>query len=247
MICLPMAGLSSRFFQTGYDVPKYMLDLNGQTVFTHALRSFEQQFTSERFLIICRTEYDTPAFVRAECARAGLPADHLDLVILDHGTTGQAETVEIGLASANANTTHPLTVFNIDTFRPGFTYPDAFDVSRIDGYLEVFQGKGDHWSFARPDPRAGVPCKVAEVAEKVRISNLCSTGLYHFHTIEMYRTLYAGIADANPATLQGGERYIAPLYNAAIKDGMDIRYALIPAEDVRFCGTPDEYRALLKK
>lgn len=246
MICLPMAGLSSRFFKAGYTVPKYMLDMNGQTVFTHALRSFENQFGKERFVIICRGDYDTPAFVRAECDRAGLPADHLDLVVLDHETSGQAETVEKGLIGAQADLAQSLTIFNIDTFRPGFAYPDAFDMAHIDGYLEVFEGEGDHWSFAKPDPDTEVPYKVAQVAEKVRISNLCSTGLYYFRTVGMFRKLYADIADTDVTTLQGGERYVAPLYNAAIMDGMDIRYALIPAKDVLFCGTPDEYRALLK-
>lgn len=244
MICLPMAGLSSRFFKAGYDVPKYMLDLKGQTVFAHALRSFEACFTTERMLIICRADFDTPDFVRAECEKAGLPADHLDLVVLDHETAGQAETVAKGLEAAQADPAQSLTVFNIDTFRPGFTYPTAFDVSEIDGYLEVFEGAGEHWSFAAPDETATAPFKVARVTEKVRISNLCSTGLYYFRTTKMFQTLYAGIATQDPATLQGGERYIAPLYNTAIGQGCDIRYALIAAQDVQFCGTPAEYEAL---
>jgi hypothetical protein len=245
MICLPMAGLSSRFFKAGYDVPKYMLDLHGQTVFAHALRSFEAYFGTERLLIICRAEYDTPAFVRAECARAGLPRESLDLVVLEHETAGQAETVARGLEVANADPAQSLTVFNIDTFRPGFCYPSEFNLREVDGYLEVFEGEGDHWSFAAPDETATEPFKVARVTEKLRISNLCSTGLYYFRTVSLFQDLYADIAAQDPATLQGGERYIAPLYNTAIAAGRDIRYALIPITDVRFCGTPAEYEALL--
>jgi hypothetical protein len=91
------------------------------------------------------------------------------------------------------------------------------------------------------DPEA---CRVAEVTEKIRISDLCSTGLYYFRSTGMFFDLYAGIAGRDPATLQGGERYIAPLYNTAIREGRDIRYALIGRDEVRFCGTPDEYEAL---
>lgn len=245
MICLPMAGLSSRFFKAGYEVPKYMLDLQGQTVFAHALRSFEAYFTTEPMLIICRADYDTPAFVCAECEKAGLPADRLDLVVLDHETAGQAETVAKGLEMAHADPAQALTIFNIDTFRPGFRYPTAFDPARVDGYLEVFEGVGDHWSFAAPDETATLPFKVARVTEKQRISDLCSTGLYYFRTVALFQELYASIAARDPATLQGGERYIAPLYNMAIQAGKDIRYALVPIEEVRFCGTPAEYEALL--
>ena len=244
MIVLPMAGLSSRFFKAGYTQPKYMLDLHGQTVFAHALGSFRAYFGQERILIICRADYDTPEFVRAECVKAGLSEADLDLVVLDHETAGQAETVALGLERAEADPEAPLTIFNIDTFRPGFTHPKAFDLGAIDGYVEVFQGPGEHWSFVRPDTSNPEAFRAAEVAEKVRISDLCSTGLYYFRDVALFQTLYAPIAAKDPATLQGGERYIAPLYNDAIGQGADIRYALIGADEVLFCGTPDEYDAL---
>ncbi|EDP5982441.1 capsular biosynthesis protein, partial [Campylobacter jejuni] len=37
IIIFPMAGLSSRFTKAGYDKPKYMLDLKGNSVFFHAV------------------------------------------------------------------------------------------------------------------------------------------------------------------------------------------------------------------
>jgi NDP-sugar pyrophosphorylase family protein len=245
MICLPMAGLSSRFTKAGYTLPKYMLDLRGQSVFAHALRSFEAYFESERILIVCRQDYDTPAFVRAECRKVGLPLENLDIVVLNKETSGQAETVSKGLLGGNADITSSLTIFNIDTFRPKFCYPTEFDIEKIDGYLEVFEGEGDHWSFAAPDHSSSQPLKVSRVTEKERISNLCSTGLYYFKTVELFQRLYGYIEDCDPATLQGGERYIAPLYNKAIAEKLDIRYKLIRPEEVQFCGTPAEYEALL--
>lgn len=244
MIVLPMAGLSSRFFKAGYTEPKYMLPLGGQTVFAHALRSFEALFEQEPFLLICRADYDTPDFIQAEWTKLGLSPDMLNLVVLDHETAGQAETVTLGLSRAKADPNAPLTIFNIDTFRPGFRYPDRFNLTAIDGYVEVFEGEGTHWSFVRPDESAPDAQRAAEVAEKQRLSNLCSTGLYYFRTIGLYQNLYAPIAKKDPATLQGGERYVAPLYNDAIRQGLDIRYMLIGSDEVQFCGTPDEYLAL---
>lgn len=238
MIVLPMAGLSSRFFKAGYEVPKYMLDLHGASVFAHALGSFTGLFGSERFLIICRDVHDTPDFVRAQCAAMGLPAEALELVVLEAETAGQAETVAEGLRGAGETGTTPITIFNIDTFRPGFAHPGTFDVDAVDGYLEVFHAPGDHWSFARAEPGTD---RVVEVAEKVRISDLCSDGLYHFRSAEMFLDLYAEIEARDPATLQGGEYYVAPLYNIALRRGMDIRYTLVGPEAIRFCGTPDEY------
>ncbi len=241
MIVLPMAGLSSRFFKAGYDVPKYMLDLHGATVFDHALGSFQGLFDDENFLIICRDVHDTPAFVRARAEAMGLPASRLDLVVLDRETAGQAETVALGLRDSSTNAQTPVTIFNIDTFRPGFTHPKTFDVGAVDGYLEVFEAPGDHWSFARSAPGTD---RVVEVAEKVRISDYCSDGLYHFRSAAFYLELYAGIETRDPAGLQGGEYYVAPLYNIAIAQGADIRIAHVPDGGIRFCGTPEEYRDL---
>lgn len=244
MIVLPMAGLSQRFFKAGYTVPKYMLDLHGRTVFAHALDSFSGLFSQEEFLIICRQIYDTPEFIRSECRKMGLPEDRYRIVALDVETAGQAETVATGLIAANVGEAEPLTIFNIDTIRKGFHHPETIDVSKVDGYVEVFPGEGTHWSFVRPDDTDPEAYRAAEVTEKVRISNLCSTGLYHFRTVGLFQDLYADIATRNPADLQGGERYIAPLYNIAIQNGLDIRYSLISPDEVRFCGTPDEYLAL---
>jgi len=244
MIVLPMAGLSQRFFKAGYTLPKYMLDLHGRTVFAHALDSFSGLFADEEFLIVCRQIYGTPDFIRAECRKLGLPEDRYRIVALENETAGQAETVAAGLTAANTGRDTPLTIFNIDTIRKGFRHPETFDLSQVDGYVEVFPGEGTHWSFVRPDGTDPEACRAAEVAEKVRISNLCSTGLYHFRTAGLFQDLYARIATRNPADLQGGERYIAPLYNIAIQSGLDIRYSLISPDEVRFCGTPDEYLAL---
>lgn len=242
MIVIPMAGLSSRFANAGYDLPKYMLPLEGRSIFVHAIGSFNALFSETRFMLICRDVADTPDFVRTECNAIGLNTAQVDLVVLSHETAGQAETVAVGLDALDAPDTEPLTIFNIDTFRPGFRYPDTFDHRAVDGYIEVFKGDGDHWSFVRPDPEGDH--RAAQVAEKVRISNLCSTGLYQFRDVRTFRRLYAPVATADPVTLQGGERYIAPLYQAAIEAGMDIRYHLIAPDEVRFCGTPDEYEAL---
>jgi CTP:molybdopterin cytidylyltransferase MocA len=242
MIVLPMVGRSSRFFKAGYQVPKYMLDLHGNPVFDHALGSFAGVFAAEEFLVVCRGDYDTPAFVRERAAALGVPRGHLKIIALDYETAGQAETVAVGLREAEVKDATPLTIFNIDTFRPGFAFPTVFDVNTVDGFLEVFHGEGDHWSFVRPE--AGTD-RAIEVTEKVRISDLCSDGLYHFRNVDLFMSLYGEIEGQDPTTMQGGEYYVAPLYNKVLARGGDIRYVVIPPASILFCGTPAEYETLV--
>lgn len=237
MIVLPMAGLSSRFFKAGYTEPKYKLDMDGAPVFDYALRSFADQFAHEDFLIILRSVYDTENFVRARLAANGVQAT---LVVLDEETAGQAATVHLGLERAQVGGETPLTIFNIDSFRPGFFMTDAEYAA--DGYLETFLGEGDAWSFVAPTQEGARSGTATRVIEKKRISDLCCTGLYHFGSRKTYEDAYAQEQAAPSQPLK--EHYIAPIYNQMIQRGHNVRFRTIPLVDVIFCGVPSEYETL---
>lgn len=235
MIVIPMAGLSARFFEAGYDKPKYMLEAHGKTLFEHSVESFERYFKNRPFLFVVRDVYDTPAFVTESAEKLGI-AD-FRVVILDQPTRGQAETVFLALRQASIED-GPITIFNIDTFRPGFRFPPKEEIG--DGFLEVFKGTGDNWSFARPvDDRSR---QVAETAEKRPISDLCSTGLYHFSSANDFKRGFEHYRNLPKEQWAKGELYVAPIYNQLINSGKTIFYSLIPHDAVIFCGTPQEYQ-----
>lgn len=235
MIVIPMVGLSSRFFKAGFTKPKFQLELAGESVFSRAVKSFEEYFKSDSFTFVTRQDYDTPAFVESELKRLGV-ADYR-VVALPGDTRGQAETVSLGLGDTPDN--EPLYIFNIDTFRYGYRKP-AF-VEDCDGYLEVFEGEGDHWSFVDAGPNGDV----TRTTEKERISNLCSDGLYYFKRRGDFE---ATLAEAiNTQETVKGEFYIAPLYNRLIGRGARIKYDLIGPADIDFCGTPDEFETLRQR
>ena len=117
MIVIPMAGRSQRFFDAGYTRPKFELELQGRSVFAHAVGSFAAEFTRRPFLFIAQGEAEP--FVRAEAKALGVA--EFEVVSLGAPTAGQAETVELGVEAVGWN--GALTIFNIDTFRPGFAFP----------------------------------------------------------------------------------------------------------------------------
>ena len=230
-IVIPMAGLSRRFSEAGYTLPKYMLDLHGRSVFAHAVGGFSAYFDTAPFRFVARDVAGTPDFVAAECAALGVRDVRVHL--LDAATAGQAETVELGVADMPADAA--ITIFNIDTFRPGFRYPDFSDSA---GYLEVFRGSGANWSYVRPGP--GPEPLVLETAEKRPISDQCCTGLYHFSQVGQFRDALA----KERLKPSAAELYVAPLYNDLIATGLRIHYQVVAATDVVFCGVPAEYEAL---
>ncbi len=244
MIVIPMAGRSSRFFKAGFTLPKYMLPLGprhgGVTVFRACIDSFKAYYGEETFVFVHLDDPGVRAFLDQELEAAGVPAASCRFVALRETTSGQAETVALGVEGAGMPDDEPLIIFNIDTIRPGYRKPDYLADPAVDGYLEVVHAEGDHWSFALADMSG----RVREVAEKRRISDLCSTGLYHFRRAGDFMAAYKATLTTAAAELQGGERYVAPLYNSLIRDGAEIRYDLILPEEVLFSGTPDEYHAL---
>lgn len=230
-----MAGLSSRFFKCGYTLPKYQLELNGLSVFSHSILSFKKYFDSETFVFVVRDVYDTPDFVKAEAKKLGI--SNFNIITLEKETRGQAETAY--LATKQFPGDFPIYIFNIDTFRHNYTKPKF--ITECDGYLEVFRAEGEHWSFVLPNG----PEEVVKTAEKERISDLCSDGLYYFKQKTVFESLFLDALE-NEKTVRG-EYYIAPLYNKLISRHAIVKYEIIDLNQIDFCGTPEEYQQLLTR
>lgn len=238
-IIIPMAGLSSRFTQAGYVLPKYMLYVKNRSLFNLAVTSFEKYFDTCRFVFVARNVFDTKTFIEKECELMGIK--DFTVVILPQPTKGQAETVLEGIVRADVPDEEPILIFNIDTFRPGFAFPA--DMSGWDGYLEVFVGSGKNWSYAKTESDDST--LVVETAEKVEISRYCSTGLYYFSTASSFKTAYAQNLE-HPCDGKA-ELYVAPLYNHLIREGKKIHIHVIDRSDVIFSGVPDEYEQILQE
>lgn len=238
MIVIPMAGLSSRFTEAGYTQPKFMLEAHGRPVFDYAVHSFSAYFTTMPFLFIVRDSDSSFQFVRDRVAELGIV--DWTVSVLAQRTRGQAETVDRGLREVGW--VGPITIFNIDTFRPGFRLPRWLSPGM--GYLEVFEGEGENWSFVRPVAIGDT--HVAETAEKRAISNLCCTGLYHFPSAASFHEAYRDEAGKPQTEWARGELYVAPLYNYLIQKGIPVHYHMIERDEVIFCGVPSEFEAFCR-
>jgi len=232
-----MAGKSSRFFNEGYDIPKYMLPLNGNSnVFKESVKSFQNYFKTDFFLFITRSDFEVKDFVEKECNFLGIK--NFEIVSLDNDTRGQADTVKIGLQKTKYNKDEEIYIFNIDSIRVNFTKPTSTFLTDSEGYLEVFEGEGDHWSFIEADKNN----LVKRTTEKIRISNLCSNGLYYFSSVSLFNQTFNNIELDNIYN----ELFIAPMYNHIIKLNNIVKYRLLDKTQTLFSGTPSEYKLLLK-
>jgi dTDP-glucose pyrophosphorylase len=240
MIIIPMAGQSSRFKKKGYLEPKYMLPLNGKSLFDWVLLSFQIYLHSEFFLFIAPNEEKVKFFLESSIKSLGI--QNFNCVYLECPTIGQAETVHKGmvhLIESNRNyALEHITIFNIDTIRPNFQFP-IFHGKKA--WVEVFKADGDSWSFVLPNiVEYGL---VERCAEKIRLSDLACTGMYSFLNFEQFEYAY----NIEMMNRSAQELFVAPIYNHLINEGQQVAWYEVALKDVLLSGVPDEYEELINR
>lgn len=228
-IVIPMAGRGNRFLERGTTIPKPLIPVRGRPMYSWAMDSLPLD-KAGRVIFVCLEEHLRERELSADIeARYG--RWNPMVIPLSQVTEGQACTVLC--ASAWINNDDPLLIYNADTFLiSDIGARLALLDDDVDGLLSVFRARGDHWSFARVDSTG----RVVETAEKRRISEWATTGLYYFargrefvhHAESMIR------ADER----ERGEFYVAPVYNRMIRSGARIEVDV--ASQVWVLGTPQE-------
>ncbi|MRG85056.1 glycosyltransferase family 2 protein [Salinibacillus xinjiangensis] len=236
-IVITMAGLGSRFKKAGYDVPKYMIEAKGKTLFEWSMMSLEGYYdSSNHYIFIVRKEDNSSEFIKKMCEKFSFTSHAV--IEIDHVTDGQATTAM--LAKEQWKSDAPLLIYNIDTY----VEVGAMKTEKIvgDGFIPCFQAPGEHWSFVKLDNDG----KAIEVREKVRISDNCTLGAYYFSSCKLYSDLYNEYY-ADEINLEKGEKYVAPLYNLLIQKGGEVRISYVDFEKVHILGTPDELQQFINE
>lgn len=238
-IVITMGGLGSRFREAGYNMPKYMIEAKGKTLFEWSLmslRGYESEISQYIFVVMQDRKISVENFIKEKCVQMGIA--NYRIVLLDTLTDGQATTVM--MAEPYWNPEHALLIYNIDT------YVEAGQLNsmqlRGDGFIPCFYAEGDQWSFVRLDEEG----RAVEIREKERISDHCTLGAYYFKTCRLYAVLYRDYYEGNQHLVRG-EKYVAPLYNALLSRGGEIYICDIPSEKVHVLGTPEDLQLFLQK
>lgn len=229
-IIITMAGLGSRFYEQGYNKPKFMIEAFDKTLFEWSLTSLEQfNKPSNTYWFIVRKETESKGFIESQCHK--MKISNIRVIEIDYLTSGQAETALLAIQQCNES--DEVLVYNIDTYiNPKFL--NVHDI-KGEGFLPCFNAPGNNWSFAKCDEFGNV----IEVREKHKISDNASLGVYYFKSAKLYVDTYKEYYK-NDSNLEKNERYIAPMYNYLIENGMHVFISTIPYNEVHVLGTPEE-------
>ena len=234
-IVITMAGLSSRFKDVGYTVPKYMIKAKGKTLFEWSLlslKNYKERTNQYIFLALKEENIQVENFIKDQCSKLGI--ENYKIIIINEPTDGQATTAMLARNYWIEN--NSLLIYNIDTY----VELDALKIEDIkgDGYIPCFKAEGTHWSFVRLNDKN----EVCEIKEKEKISDNCTIGAYYFKTCKLFENLYNEFYLKNNDNI---EKYVAPLYNHLLNKGGQIYISNIEANKVHVLGTPKELETFI--
>lgn len=230
IVVVPMAGRGSRFAGVEPDRPKPLIPVRGEPMVAWALRSLAAVPRRQTIFVALR-EHERRFGVTALLRRL---VDDAQVILLDDVTAGQACTVLAARAAIDRD--EDLLIASADTYIESSIGEDiARRAADCRGLISVADLPGDRWSFARADA-AG---RVVEVAEKRRISDHASTGLYHFASGAEFVAAADELIARRETTR--GEYYVIPVYGRLIARGA--RIELSRARAMWDMGTPEALAA----
>jgi len=226
---IPMAGRGSRYANEGYAIPKPLIEIGGKPMVCWALKSLEGLAVS-RYVVVLLREHEEAYGVQALLKNQ--LGSNVSYVLLDAVTEGQLCTV---LAAKEFLPPHEdVLIAASDTWVQGSIGKDI-ERAEFQGLISVAHLPGEQWSFARTDESG----RVVEVAEKVRISDHASTGLYYFKQAADLITFGEDMIAKQEKTR--GEYYVIPVYQKMIDAGLPI--GISRATAMWDMGTPEAKHA----
>ena len=224
---IPMAGKGKRFFDAGFKVPKWKLNINNKTLLQHSIASLPLEICSNLIFIYLKEDddlYNIKKFIKDS-----INFDNILTISLENATNSQLETV---LKIKNyIDSRKKILIFNIDTFFSSNTLVENLQ-KNPDGLIGGFQSDSKNYSFAKLKNN-----RVIETAEKKVISNIALSGLYYFKSYDIFHESSLKLISDNFKV--NNEYYIAPIYNYLIRDNKEI--ILDMASKIDIIGTPEEY------
>lgn len=225
-LVIPMAGRGSRYANQGVTTPKPLIPVAGRPMVAWALDSVRDIPHSE-LIFIALAEHEAKHQVSSLLRDIAGPA--VQIIFLDEVTEGQLCTVLT--ARHCLDTDEDVLIGSADTLViSDIGKHIAQRPPEVRGIISVADMPGDRWSFARTNGNG----QVLEVAEKVRISDHASTGLYYFASGRELLQVADEMISTGEKTR--GEYYVIPVYQKYISRGWSVIISV--AEEMWDLGTP---------
>jgi dTDP-glucose pyrophosphorylase len=237
-IVIPIAGLGSRFADSGYSKPKPFIDVNGKPMVVRVLENLI--IPNAKYILIGRKEH----LVKEDKIVQKIKEEfNVEFIGIDNLTEGTVCTILFARKYINNN--QPLLIANSDQI----VDIDINDFVKdnyqrnLSGSILVFrdQTKNPKWSFAKLDLNGNV----IEVKEKEPISEIATVGIYFFSKGSDFFDSAVEMIINNDRV--NNEFYTCPVYNYLIQENKKIGVFEIPIEAMNGIGTPEDLKKYINE
>jgi choline kinase len=230
-----MAGAGSRFVNQGFDLPKYLINVKGRTLFEWSMLSLIDFFDQEFFFAVRDKKY----IPDLESLAGSMGISKMKFIVRNNLSRGQAETAYDVIKTLTKD--ELVWIYNIDTYVKSGLDPESIKAN--DGCIFVFKSNANNMSYVKYDEDG----LVNDLAEKIVISEWATVGLYGFRTAELYISAYQKTYLEPNSKIDDSEQYIVPMYKCLLNEEYKITAPKLKNSDVYILGTPEDVLTFKKQ
>ncbi len=227
------AGKGERFQKIGIRTAKPLIKIHNQTMLELAISSLPIK-AGDQLILVTLKSHQVKKLLARQIAKKYQKVE-IRWIEIPKVTSGQLATslIAINKIKGQFNEQQPIAIFNCDTYFKAPRFRQK--IFAHDGIIPCARASGASWSFCKSK---GSTSKVLKVAEKQRISQWASVGLYSFRSVPYFKKF--ALMQLKAFARDQSECYIAPLYNRLIENGGQIE--LLKCSAFKPFGTPEQVR-----
>ena len=223
-----MAGKGQRFIESGYTLPKPLLEIGGKPIIQHIINSM--RVPNAQFIFIVRKDHCDQFQLNKKLLEM---EPNAKIIIINEITQGAICTVL--LAKEYFNDSNPVIIKDCDQI-PSWMPEHFFEFvtrKKADGAIINIHTDQPHYSFCRVNSDG----EIIETAEKSVISTYGSIGIYYFTRGDDLIKYAQRMVDKNIRV--NNEFYTCPVYNQFIQDGKKILH--YPVAELFQFNNPEQF------
>ena len=216
-IIIPMSGMSSRFSRAGYQLPKYLLEIDGKTVIQHIVDLYPKD---SEFIFIAN---DKNAEETNILSLLDTICDNKKIFVIPSHKFGPVYTVSHIFDEIDDEEQVVVNYCDFSMFWDYKEFEKFVEETKCDGCVICYTGfhphmlGSDNYAFCKVDGNN----KIIEVREKQpftddKMSEYASTGTYYFKKGKYVKKYFQQMMDDNVNL--SGEYYVSLIYNLLCKD-----------------------------
>ncbi len=226
-VLIPMSGMSSRFVNEGYSIPKYLIEISGKKVIEHIIDLYPKD---SEFVFILNDVHEKLHNVKKLLDNL---CDNKSIVIIDSHKKGPVYTVSHVYDLIDDDEQVIVNYCDFSMYWDYEKFENFISKTNCDGCVISYTGfhphmlGSDNYAFCKTDQNN----RVLEIREKQpftdnKMSEYASTGTYYFKRGEYIKKYFDKLMNQNIDL--SGEYYVSLVYNLLIKDNFFVNVYEVP-------------------